>query len=142
MYVSLLVTGCRHATGEEWLPTIRAILSQVFTGANLFKSVLIHGDCQGIDRLTAAEARRMGINAIPLPYISDLDVAGGPVRNGYMIDVLDRMQWTGHTAHVAAMHDTIGSSRGTKDCAKQAHGRGYQVPVFRSDGTHEIWGPK
>jgi len=138
---AILVTGDRHATSEKWESVINEIFGREHIGQWAEETVLIHGDCEGIDLLVDRESKhRFDISLIPMPYMSYLGKAGGPTRNRKMVQVLDLLRDVGYTTLVLAFHDSIETSKGTKNCATQAKQHGHTVFLVTSDGMSVDWG--
>ena len=77
-------------------------------------TVIIHGNANGADRLSALVACNLGLSIISFPAKWKLyGRAAGPIRNQQMID-------EGKPDLVIAFHDNIESSKGTKDMLNRA----------------------
>ena len=114
---AILVTGARIYDNQK---LIYDTLSQF---ANL-KIVLIHGDCDGVDKLAANIGTKLGLDVRAFPVTpadwEKFGRAAGPIRNKKMIDYL----LTFKKRHMFAFHDNIANSKGTKDCVNQAKKNG------------------
>lgn len=85
---------------------------------------LIHGDAHGADRMCGEFAQECcGWEVFPVPARWDLHGrAAGPIRNRKMLDY--------NPAVLLGFHDDIKSSKGTKDCIKEAVKRGIPTILF------------
>lgn len=86
-------------------------------------TVLVHGDCRGLDTIAAEEAAKLGFAVDPHPAKWDLHgKAAGPLRNQEMLDLKPKI--------VIAFHPDLTTSKGTKDCVREAMRRGIPVEVI------------
>ena len=96
-------------------------------------SVVIHGDCKGIDRYAAELAELMKIKTIPYPVSQEewrvFGLGAGPMRNKMMLDVEK-------PDVVFAFHPDINLSKGTRDMVLQAWQS--KVPVFVHDTKRKL----
>lgn len=86
-------------------------------GERYGKVVVIHGDCDGADKLAGAAARSLGMEvvAVPAPWGTARERAG-PFRNCAMLDQQPDL--------VLAFHDDLwGRSKGTRHCVGEAQRR-------------------
>jgi len=112
-----LVTGDR-----EW--TDRAAIERAF---DRFKpTVLIEGECRGLDLMARSIAEARGIPVIPMPANWDLHgKAAGPIRNREMLNLGPEL--------VLAFHNNLKRSVGTKDCVNQALKRKLEAWLVTSE---------
>lgn len=86
-------------------------------------TVLIHGDCRGLDTLAKEEAIKLGFEVRAYPANWDLyGKAAGPIRNQEMLNL--------KPALVIAFHQDLKTSKGTKDCVGEAMRRGITVELI------------
>lgn len=88
---------------------------------------LVHGDCQGADRLAEDVALELGITNIER-HPADWDrhgKAAGPIRNAQMVDSLDG------TDKILAFWD--GKSKGTQHTIKYARSRLFDPKIYYLD---------
>lgn len=129
---AFIVTGDRFADDKTWLGSVMTALG----GYDSRETVIcIHGDAQGIDTLAGSCAWAKGFETIPMPYIHSIGRAGGPVRNAAMLRVLLALKEVGYVVAVHAFHDSIETSKGTKDMAIRSKKAGIDVWHYTSDGT-------
>lgn len=119
--MTVLICGDRNWNDSG---TILAKLNSLFPEGGVGHTV-IHGACRGADRQGGDVAKGLGFAVTPYP--ADWDRYGkgaGPVRNRVMLDARPDL--------VIAFHDSIETSKGTKDCIEEAQHRGIEVEVVRS----------
>lgn len=114
----VLVCGDRDWSDEE---KIHRILSRFDPN-----TVIIHGACSGADTIADNIARTIGLNVIPFPADWDLGHKAGPIRNARMLS-------EGKPDLVIAFHDSIDTSKGTKNMVAQATKAGVKTVVYMSD---------
>lgn len=115
----VLVTGDR-----EWKD--EAAIERAFD--RFQPTVLIEGECRGLDLMARAVAERRGIPVIAVPALWDKHGRGaGPIRNGEMLDLKPDV--------VLAFHNNFKSSKGTKNCVDQALKRGVEAWLNTSEHT-------
>ena len=116
----VLVTGSRDWTDYD-------VIGQALEDE--CPDIVIHGACPtGADSIAADYCADGYNNAfdIPMPAPWDkLAKRAGPGRNGWMVDVLWRMQSVGHECVVLAF--PLGVSKGTRDCMRKATATGFPV---------------
>lgn len=61
----------------------REIIERELVLANT--TVLIHGDCKGVDKVAESIAKEKGWEILTFPYLHQYGKAGGPIRNEQMI---------------------------------------------------------
>lgn len=104
--------------------TIIATLHNKFPEGGVGHTV-IHGACKGADRQAGAVAKGLGFAVIPYPADWDkYGKAAGPIRNRVMLDTGPNL--------VIAFHNSIETSKGTKDCVEEAQRRGIPTEVVTS----------
>lgn len=91
-------------------------------------TVIIHGNCEGADTLAKHVALRLGLQVIPFPADWSKGRAAGPIRNRQMLV-------EGRPDRVIAFHDSLTTSRGTRDMITQTLRAGIPVEHYRSNGT-------
>jgi hypothetical protein len=105
----VLVTGDRHWTCPD---LAERIVSRLIARCG-YDLVIIHGGACGFDQSFAVACRNLGIGAEPhLPDWWGLGNIAGPARNRRMVEEGADL--------CIALHRTIESSKGTKDCVRQA----------------------
>lgn len=88
-------------------------------------SVIIHGDCRGVDRDAGTMGKLLGFKVCPMPADWARYRAGaGPIRNQQMLDV-------GGPNEVIAFHANLDKSKGTLDMISKASEAGLVVRHFR-----------
>ena len=91
----------------------------------------VHGAARGVDSIADSHARRLGLEVRPHP--ADWDKyhrAAGPIRNREMLEERPNL--------VAAFHDDIVNSKGTKDMLKQARRAGIPAILVNSAGERIV----
>ena len=89
------------------------------------KTIYIHGDARGADRLAGVVAEGLGFEVIAVP--ADWDKhhrAAGPIRNKKMLSMRPMV--------VLAFHADISQSKGTKHMIEIARKAGIETRVFSS----------
>ena len=91
-------------------------------------STIIHGCAPGADSIAGYEASLIGLDVIevPAPW-KQLGSSAGPVRNGWMLQMLLVAKKLGQEVKVFAFHEDPGLGRGTRDMVRQA--RKSSIPV-------------
>lgn len=114
----ILVCGDRHWSDDE---LVRKAL-RAFPDA-----VVIEGEAPGADRIARRVALELGyaVHAYPAQW-AHFGKAAGPVRNALMLK-------DGKPDLVIAFHDSLETSKGTKDMVTRARSKGVPVIVI----THE-----
>lgn len=106
MFDRVIICGDRTWVDGE---VVRAII-----GSLPSHCVVIHGNARGVDRLAGLYAEQCGLEVIAVPADwGRYGRAAGPVRNRAMLD-------QHHPTCVIAIHNDIGSSKGTRDMVIQA----------------------
>jgi len=125
----VVVTGTRAAEDtpqlrERWARVIEARLRE------LAPTVVIHGDCRGIDRIADWVAIKLDVPDIrSMPARWTDGRKAGPIRNRTMIEAALRMRdYWGMTVQVEAFHTGLYDGSGTTDCVRQGRSRG--LPAF------------
>lgn len=95
------------------------------------ESIIIHGDCRGVDTIANEFAIKHGhwINDFPAHW-GIYGAAAGPIRNGEMLKY-------GYPDLVVAFHDNLEKSKGTKDMIRQAKAAGVPTEVCTSNKSGE-----
>ncbi len=114
----VVITGDRNWTNEE---VIRERLRLLPPG-----SMIITGGCRGADTLAEKVAHSLNFPVMVFPYPGQYGKAGGPIRNGWMLDETPDL--------VIAFHNDLSKSKGTANCVKQARERGIKVEVISEGG--------
>lgn len=122
-----LVTGDREWGGRDDLRLLHGVLETLPRG-----SILVCGWARGADRMAADHwSRTVQGPVIGIPYFGWLRRRGGPVRNRFMLYLLQVFVAAGHEVEVLAFHrDLDGRSRGTKDMVEVARGVGFRVTLY------------
>jgi hypothetical protein len=140
----VVVTG-----GREW-DNERVVYEALTTHTNP-NTIVVEGECRGLDKQVAKVARRLGLTVDPMPaewrkHIGYPDTTtecrcnewrkahsycgfAGPRRNRQMLDKGPRL--------VLSFHHNLTESRGTRDCVDEAIRRG--IPVMHHDGRSTYW---
>jgi len=123
----ILICGSRNWKEEDVLPEFRI---ETYIKTLPSNAVIILGDAPGADTIAARIARESGHTVIE--FEADWDKYGdaaGPIRNQKMLDFgVDR---------VAAFHEDIVNSVGTKDMLAKARKAWVPVQVFNASGPHQ-----
>lgn len=118
----LVVTGDRRWTDA---PLVYDVLDTLH--ANYDIEVLFHGEATGLDTIAKQWAIERGIPVFGCPYASAYGKQGGPIRNGWLLDI-------GLPNLVVAF--PMKGSVGTWNCVTQAKQRGLNIRIIR-DHQHE-----
>jgi hypothetical protein len=113
----ILITGDRHWRCDDLAEQIINRLLARY-GADL---VVVHGGAAGVDNAFAVACRKLGIALEP--HLADWKGLGniaGPTRNREMVEAGADLR--------IALHRSIETSKGTKDCERQALAAG--IPVY------------
>lgn len=108
--LAILVTGAREYDNKKLIfDTLKKYKDQ--------NVILIHGNCQGVDKLAEEVGKKLGfeIECHPADWKKYGKVAG-PIRNKEMIESLIKYK----NREMFAFHDNIELSKGTKNCVNQA----------------------
>ena len=113
----ILITGERHWTCHE---LAEAVLNRLIVryGPNL---VVVHGGACGVDQSFQVACETMGVTVEP--HLADwkgLGNVAGPARNREMVQAGADL--------CIGLHRSLASSKGTKDCVRQALAAG--IPVW------------
>jgi len=123
----VIICGSRNWKEEAVLPEYRI---ETYIKTLPPNAVIIHGEAPGADTVTDRIARERGHTVIGFKANWDLygDKAG-PIRNQEMLDFgVDK---------VAAFHEDIVNSVGTKDMISKARKAWVPVQVFNASGPHQ-----
>lgn len=108
----ILVCGSRHWTNRETIKSFLSLLPD--------DTVIINGGAPGADTLAKEEALKLGLKVITeYAEWSKYGDAAGPIRNQRMLDEDPDL--------VAAFHNDIKNSRGTRDMISRARRAGKQT---------------
>lgn len=119
---AILVTGDRKWSDHE---AVRSRLSLYPKG-----SVLIEGECSGLDRIAAGIAVELGMTVMPMPPNAKATADSRfKVRNQAMVAVLASLRWCNWTTHVEAF--VLPTSKGTWDCVNKAKKKGFDPHITR-----------
>lgn len=115
MATIIVVTGDRNWTNREAVRREFAKLPPDTT--------IVHGGCRGLDTIAGEVAVEFGFAVDSHPAKWDLYGKGaGPIRNQEMLDLKPKK--------VLAFHPDLSSSKGTKDCVREAMRRDIPVECF------------
>jgi YspA, cpYpsA-related SLOG family len=118
----ILVTGDRHWRRDDLAEQIVTRLLARY-GPDL---TIVHGGAPGVDQSFSVACRKLGITAEP--HVADwkgLGNVAGPRHNQEMVE-------SGADLCIA-LHQTLETSRGTKDCIRQALTAGIPVYLIEDD---------
>jgi hypothetical protein len=114
--VRILICGDRHWTDRG---KIRQYLRKLPAG-----TIIIEGEAQGADTLARLEAEELGLTVVKYPADwEQYGRAAGPIRNS-------RMLTEGKPDRVVVFHDSLSTSRGTKNMVDAAEKAGVEVEVI------------
>ena len=139
-YRAILCTGDRYATDRVWLTVVVKAIWRISSADDCIR--IIHGDqgkiekgkITGIDSMAKMVGRTQAFSSdLPMPYITALGRAGGPVRNKQMVAVMDALRMVGYQTTCLAFHDEIHKSSGTKGCLNLAVAGGHECFLCTSD---------
>lgn len=126
---AIIVCGSR--TWVEPAPRIARVLG------DLPRTLVIHGDARGADRIAASLTYTLGHDVLAMPAQWERDGrAAGPKRNEAMLRVLLSLQQCGYEVAVHAF--PVGESRGTRHMMRIAEKAG--VRVFCHVNDHDTEG--
>jgi len=111
MKTVIVICGDRYWTDFKEIDKFLDYIQLEFKAEDI---TIIHGDCNGADRIGGYLAFLKGMNVIPEPANwAMFDKAAGPIRNQLMIDKY-------HPDMVVGFHNDYEHSRGTKDMLMRA----------------------
>jgi hypothetical protein len=119
----ILITGDRHWRCDDLAEQVLNRLLARY-GPNL---VVVHGGVPGVDQSFNVVSRELGLTVEP--HLADwkgLGKVAGPARNQEMVQAADLC---------LALHRSIATSRGTKDCVRQALAAGIPVYLIEDDSA-------
>lgn len=117
----VIICGGRNWTDEK---TMERVIERLPP-----RSIVVHGDCRGADRMAAKISLRRGCFVIPVPAIWGLySNSAGPIRNREMLNPRPDL--------VIAFHNDLGKSKGTMDMIIRANKAGVKVEIYPSGVTH------
>ncbi len=112
--MKILVCGDREWTDYM---AIKRVLAQLPK-----RTVVIHGNCRGADKLAGEAAYMLGLTVISFPADwKRLGRRAGPIRNAQMLAQGPKK--------VIAFHSNIKNSKGTKDMMRKAEAVGIKVEL-------------
>jgi len=112
----IVVSGAR-----DW--TDRKIVESVLNRFDAKTSVLIHGDCRGLDKMAGDIAEKLGFEVRKFPAQWDIyGKAAGPIRN---IEMLKQ-----NPDIIIVFHENLDKSRGTKSFVNSAIKMGLLSKMF------------
>lgn len=131
--LALIVTGDRHATAFDWSDAIDSVLFEYTLPRST--QLLIHGDAPGIDRLAGDRAPAFGFTPIPIPaQWTKYGNPAGPRRNSALVQLGTIYREHGYAVVVLAFHNSLQTSRGTRNMVRQSRDAGLHVRVFTTEG--------
>jgi hypothetical protein len=114
----ILVTGSRNWTDMD-------LVRRTLEGHT--DVTLIHGDCEGADKLCARAAQDFGFRVLAMPANwKKYGRAAGPIRNREMVEFFVANKGT----LMYAFHDNLADSKGTKNCVGYAQSRGIKPIII------------
>lgn len=117
----VLICGSRNWKDEDIIPEYRI---ETYIKTLPLNTVIIHGAAPGADMVADRIARERGHTVIEFKANWDLyGDSAGPIRNQKMLDV-------GKPDRVAAFHEDIQNSTGTRDMIDRARKAGLPIEVF------------
>ncbi len=129
--LKILICGDRH-----WGKKLgqRELLEHIMSYFS--NTIIIQGGCDGADLMASEVAHKRGLGVIQVDADwkrcgSYYDADAGPRRNAQMLE---------HKPHlVIAFHDSIETSKGTKDMVKQAVDKGFKVVIYSTTKTPQLF---
>jgi hypothetical protein len=116
----ILICGDRN-----W--TDRYAISKFLERLVPLRPIIIEGEARGADKIAGEEASKLGFNVLRFPANWDkYGKAAGVLRNRQMLDQGPDL--------VVAFHNSLATSKGTKDCIIEAIKRGIKVLVITETG--------
>ena len=122
---AVLVTGSRRWREREAI----AVVLRRYPAE---RTVLIHGGCDGADKIAESVASELGMMVLSVPapwekYRRDGKIKqAGPDRNSAMVRMLRILRWTG--AYSCDCHAfPLGGSVGTLNCVRKARAAKFKV---------------
>jgi hypothetical protein len=114
--MKVLICGSRNWSNHE---SIERFLRDLPVG-----TTVIHGGCRGADSIAGDIATSLGMSVVVFhANWANEGRAAGPKRNKRMLE-------EGAPDLVVAFHESIGSSRGTKDMINKAKNAGIETKVI------------
>jgi YspA, cpYpsA-related SLOG family len=118
----ILIAGDRHWRCDELAEQVlNRLLARYGPGI-----IVVHGGAPGVDQSFAVAGTELGITLEP--HLADwkgLDNVAGPMRNREMVQSGADL--------CLALHRTLATSKGTKDCVRQALAAGIPVYLIEDD---------
>lgn len=88
-------------------------------------TIIVEGDCRGVDKISGYLAQKHGLEVIPVPAKWDVyGRAAGPIRNQEMLDKYK-------PTLVVAFHNDIEHSKGTKDMIERTTNAGIEFKIIK-----------
>ncbi len=129
----VLICGSRNWKEEDVLQEYRI---ETYIKTLPSNTVVIHGAAPGADMVADRVARERGHTVIEFEAKWDLyGDSAGPIRNQRMLDV-------GKPDRVAAFHEDIVNSKGTKDMIDRARKAMLPIEVFLGNSNMDMDGGK
>lgn len=121
--MNVLICGDRNWTDRETIEEYIKALPP--------NSVIIHGNCRGVDTIANEMAIKHGhlVNDFSAQW-GIYGAAAGPIRNGEMLKY-------GNPELVVAFHDDLKHSKGTKDMIRQAKEVGIPIEIRTSNNSRK-----
>lgn len=116
MKIAILITGDRNWTDRDL----------IFQALNQYKNetnhvVLLHGGCSSADLISDSIGKELKFDVEIFPALwNKYGLSAGPKRNGEMVKKLNEYKSLKYKVLVLAVHDSLETSKGTKNCVKQA----------------------
>lgn len=119
VHVYVFVTGSRDADRRHYERIRRELDTH-----SASMSVLVHGDCRGVDRLAAQIAKDLGWSGVmPIAARWDDGLTAGPNRNQLLVELATLLRWASYEVVWHAFPDNY--SRGTWNCVNKARSAGW-----------------
>jgi hypothetical protein len=107
----ILVCGSRHAMEVDHRQNYRNVLKEymaLWKGSYSAELLILHGDCEGVDRMAGEAARAVGIGVVEVAANwTFYGKKAGPIRNRWML----RLQ----PDQVVGFHHDFENAKGTTD---------------------------
>jgi hypothetical protein len=128
---AVVVCGSRGWGGGRHFATVASVVGTLPPG-----SVVIHGNCSGVDLMADESARAVGhgVEALAANW-GRHGKAAGPIRNGVMLGRLCTLRAGGFGVAVIAFHNDPSLGRGTAHMVRIARAAGIPVAVYDAEGS-------